>query len=175
MTVDGDALRMAMSRYATGVTVVTASVDGHDHAMTANSFTSVSLDPPLVLLCVQQGRGFHEAVESSGRWGVSVLAEDQRRVASWLSTPGRPLQGQLESVPHHRTSTGVVLLDGALATLECETVQAHEAGDHVILVGAVQAADHADRGRPLVYYRSGWTGIQTRQRPSAPSSTTDER
>lgn len=157
---EGDALRLAMSRLATGVTVVTASAGGHDHAMTANSFTSVSLDPPLVLLCVQQDRGFHEAVTASGRWGVSVLAESQRATASWLSTPGRPLHGQLERVPHYRSESGVVLLEGALAVLECETVQAHAAGDHVIVVAQVLRAEHTDRGEPLVYFRSRYTSTR---------------
>lgn len=157
MTVDGDALRLAMSRLATGVTVVTTTVDGHDHAMTANSFTSVSLDPPLVLLCVRQDGGFHDAVTESGRWGVSVLAEEHRAAAGWLSTPGRPLLDQLARIPHRRTATGVVLLEGALATLECETVQTHEAGDHVIVVAQVVSTEHADRGQPLIHYRSRYT------------------
>ncbi len=157
---EGDALRLAMSRLATGVTVVTASAGGHDHAMTANSFTSVSLDPPLVLVCVQQGGGFHEAVIESGRWGVSVLAEEHRAVASWLSTPGRPLHGQLARVPHRRTASGVVLVEGALAVLECETVQVHEAGDHAIVVARVVMAEHADRGEPLIYHRSRYTSTR---------------
>ncbi|MBD5830232.1 reductase [Janibacter melonis] len=154
------ALRQAMSRLATGVCVVTTTVDGHDHAMTANAFTSVSLEPPLVLLCVRLDSGFQDAVSTARRWGVSVLAEEHRRVASWLSTPGRPLQGQLTRVPHHRGESGVVLLDGALATMECETVEEHVAGDHVIVVAEVIRADHADSGSPLVYYRSTYTSTR---------------
>ncbi|GAA3610565.1 flavin reductase family protein [Marihabitans asiaticum] len=153
-------LRQAMSRLATGVTVVTATVDGHDHAMTANSFTSVSLDPPLVLLCVQQETGFHDALTRAGQWGVSILREEDRPTAAWLSTFGRPLQGQLDRVAHHRGETGVVLLDAALATLECHTVQQHVAGDHVIVVAEVLRARHADRGQPLVYYRSRYTSTR---------------
>lgn len=151
-------LRHAMGHFATGVAVVTTLEDGHDHAMTANSLTSVSLEPPLLLVCVRQDSGWHEAVAASGVWGVSLLPVAGRPAASWLSTGGRPLFGQLSQVPHHRGDLGVALVDDALATLECRTVDLHAAGDHTIVVGEVIAsAADPRRDDPLIYYRSTYT------------------
>lgn len=154
-------LRHSMAHFATGVTVVTTLEGGHDHAMTANSVTSVSLEPPLVLVCVKQDTGWHEAVTSAGVWGVSILPLAGRPAASWLSTGGRPLQGQLSRVAHHRGELGVALLDDALATLECRTTALHDAGDHTIVVGEVISSNaDARRDDPLVYYRSSYTSTR---------------
>ncbi len=112
-----------MGRFATGVTVVTARVGAIDHAMTANAFASVSLEPLLVLVCVEREARFHDAVVEAGRWGVSVLDGSARAVSEWLATRGRPLHGQLDRVPHHYGPvTGAALLDASLATMECRTV-----------------------------------------------------
>jgi flavin reductase len=154
--VDPDQFRLAMGRFATGVTVVTTFSGGHDHAMTANALTSVSIEPLLVLVCVEVDARFHDAIAESKVWGVRVLGAPQRPVAEWLSVQGRPLHGQLERVPHHHGEvTGVALLDGALATIECRTADMHPAGDHSIVVGEVvslSSAEHPDDA--LLYYRS---------------------
>ncbi|MGZ4630588.1 MAG: flavin reductase family protein [Oryzihumus sp.] len=147
--------RRAMGRFATGVTVVSTLAGGHDHAMTANAVTSVSLDPMLLLVCVERDARFHDAVIEAGVWGVSVLDAGARATADWLATRGRPLHGQLDRVAHHRGErTGVALLDGALASFECRTTDVHPGGDHSIVVGevvSVVAHDHA--GDALLYYR----------------------
>lgn len=150
--------RRAVGRFATGVTVVSTVVDGHHHAMTANAFTSVSLDPLLVLVCVENDSRFHDAVLERGEWGVSVLDDTARGTADWLATPGRPLIGQLDRVPHHLGPvTGVALMDQALSTLECRTTALHAGGDHVIVVGGVVGAWLApDEHAPLLYHRSGY-------------------
>lgn len=144
-----------MGRFATGVTVVTSVLDGLDHAMTANAITSVSLEPLLMLVCVEREARFHDAITAFGLWGVSILPADARPTADWLATPGRPLHGQLDRVPFHRGSTTkVVLLDSALATFECQTTDVLPAGDHSIVVGEVLAVDLADHpGDALLYYR----------------------
>ena len=154
-------LRNAMAHFATGVSIVTTVAEGHDHAMTANSLTSVSLEPPLVLVCVVTDSGWHEAVTDSGVWGVSLLPVSGRPAASWLATGGRPLLQQLGRIPHHRGELGVALIDDSLATLECRTTAIHEAGDHVIVVGEVLTS-HADprRDDPLVYYRSRYASAR---------------
>lgn len=154
-------LRFAMAHFATGVAMVTTLEDGHDHAMTANSLTSVSLEPPLVLVCVRNDSGWLEAVHSSGVWGVSILPRAGRPAASWLSTGGRPLYGQLAHIPHHRGQLGVALADDALATMECRTHASHEAGDHTIIVGeVVSSRADARRDDPLIYYRSRYTSTR---------------
>lgn len=158
--VDADRFRQAVGRYATGVTVVSTVADGLDHAMTANSFTSVSLDPLLVLVCVERDSRFHEAVLSAGFWGVSVLAEPAGRHARWFATRGRPLVGQFSQVPHHRGTTGAALLDEAVSWLECRTTDVRAAGDHDILVGEVVAIPPVNReARPLVYWASGYGAL----------------
>lgn len=152
---DAGVFRRAMGRFATGVTVVTTTHAGIDHAMTANAFTSVSLEPPLVLVCVEREARFHDAVQASGVWAVSVLDDSARAVAAWLATRGRPLHGQLELVPHRRGPlTGIALLEQSLATLECRTTALHPSGDHTIVVGevlGVELLEHASAA--LVYHR----------------------
>ena len=152
---DEASFRRAVGHFATGVTVVTTQVGSFDHAMTASAFTSVSLEPPLVLVCVDKEARFRDAVLESGTWGVSVLSVSGRRAADWLATKGRPLVGQLDRYPHHRGVTGAALLDGSLAWLECRTQAVYDGGDHDIVLGAVVAASVGDRdAAPLLYHRS---------------------
>ena len=160
--VDQDRFRLAMGRFATGVTVLTTFAGGHDHAMTANALTSVSMDPMLLLVCVEVDARFHDAIAESGVWGVSVLSTAQRPVAEWLSTQGRPLHGQLDRIPHEPGPvTGVALLAGALATIECRTTDMHPAGDHSIVVGEVVSLSSTEHpGDALVYYRSRYQGLK---------------
>jgi flavin reductase (DIM6/NTAB) family NADH-FMN oxidoreductase RutF len=153
--------RRAAARFVTGVTVVSTRVGGTDHAMTANAFTSVSLDPVLVLVCVEQEARFHDAIEVAGVWGVSVLDESARAVSQWLATRGRPLHGQLDRVPHHRGEvTGVPLMDQSLAAFECRTTALYPGGDHSIVVGEVVGVELPDSpARPLVYHRGSYTHL----------------
>ncbi|MDP9392777.1 MAG: flavin reductase family protein [Actinomycetota bacterium] len=151
--------RAAAGRFATGVTVVTTVSDGMDHAMTANAFTSVSLDPLLVLVCVAREARFHDAILDSGLWGVSVLEASARPASAWFATRGRPLHGQLTRYAHHRGArTGVALLDASLATLECRTWAVHDGGDHSIVVGEVLAVELPQPdGQPLLWFRAGYS------------------
>lgn len=153
--------RRAMARFATGVTVVSALADGIDHAMTANAFTSVSLDPMLVLVCVEQDARFHDAVEAAGEWAVSIVDDSARAVSQWLATRGRPLHGQLDRVPHHRgPHSGAALLDQSMATLECRTTALHPGGDHSIVVGEVLSVELPDSPRlPLLYHRGSYAHL----------------
>jgi flavin reductase (DIM6/NTAB) family NADH-FMN oxidoreductase RutF len=137
--VDQAAFRRAAGQFPGGIVVVTTSAG---HAMTVSAFASVSLEPPLVLFCAEKIARFHDAVLAAGAWAVSILAEDGEKTASWLATRGRPLEGQLDEVPHRPgPATGAPLLDGALATMECRTFAVYDGGDHSIVVGRVAAAD----------------------------------
>lgn len=153
--VDPDHYRRAMGRYASGVCAVTTFAGRHHHAMTATTVTSVSLDPVLVLVCVEQDARWYDAVIESGVWGVSVLPASARWIAEWLSVPGRPLHGQLDRIDHHiGPATGVALLDVALTSLECRFRAIHQAGDHGIVVGEVVNVHTPERTEPaLVHYR----------------------
>jgi flavin reductase (DIM6/NTAB) family NADH-FMN oxidoreductase RutF len=158
---DPSAYRRAMGRFASGVTVVTARVGAIDHAMTANAFASVSLEPLLVLVCVEREARFHDAVVEAGAWGVSVLDGSARATSEWLATRGRPLHGQLDRVPHHYGAiTGAALIDASLATMECRTVGIYPGGDHSIVLGevvAITTRDSDDGG--LIHYRGRYDRI----------------
>lgn len=157
-SIDTADFRRAMGRWATGVAVLTSRLGGHDLGMTANSLTSVSLDPMLVLVCLENDSRFQEVVVEAGVWGVSILAAEQRAAASWFATRGRPAAEQMAQFAHHRgEATGVVLLEGALAHLECRNHAVLPAGDHTILVGEVVSAALPDViGPALTYYRGGY-------------------
>lgn len=143
--------RALLARYATGVVVVTTRVGDADHAMTANSFTSVSLQPPLVLFCVQKDSRFHAAISRADTWVVNVLSAEQAPAARWFAERGRPLSGQMQVVEHSRDDAGIARLTGSLGYLTCSTAAMHDAGDHSIVVGRVLAVDHGRDGRPLIY------------------------
>jgi flavin reductase (DIM6/NTAB) family NADH-FMN oxidoreductase RutF len=152
---DIDTFRRAMGRFATGVTMLTTRTRDIDHAMTASALTSVSLEPLLMLVCVDSEGRFHDAVLEAGIWGVSVLSASHRSRADWLATRGRPVHGQLDQVPHHPgRRTGVALLDDALSTFECRTTAVYPAGDHSIVVGeVVSVASATQTDEALVFYR----------------------
>ena len=158
---DVDLFRRAMGRFATGVTVLTTRTGDHDHAMTASALTSVSLEPLLVLACVEREARFHDAVVEAGIWGVSVLSSHGRPAADWLATRGRPLHGQLDRIAHHPgPQTGVALMDEALSTFECRTIAVHPGGDHSILVGEVVSVTNAAHpGEALLYYRGRYVTL----------------
>ena len=153
--VDVDLYRRAAGRFATGICVVTSRESGVDHAMTVSSFSSVSLEPILALICVEVEARFHDAVLAAGFWGVSILDGGGRPVADWLASRGRPLHGQLDRAPHHLGPvTGVALLDAATATLECRTQAVYPGGDHSIIVGEVVSASLSeDAESALIYHR----------------------
>ncbi|MER7501933.1 flavin reductase family protein [Nonomuraea pusilla] len=154
--VDSRTYRKVVGRFATGVAVVTTRVGDVDHAMTVNSFTSVSLDPLLVLFCAEKVARFHAAVLEAGVWGVSVLPASMEDASRFFAHRGRPLDGQLARWRHHRGASGVALFDGALATLECSTTDVHDGGDHSIVVGTVTALAAPSDDAPLLYYDGGY-------------------
>jgi flavin reductase (DIM6/NTAB) family NADH-FMN oxidoreductase RutF len=159
--VDQASFRRATGQFASGIVVVTTR---GGHAMTVSAFTSVSLDPPLVLFCAEKIARFHDAVLAEGAWAVSILAEDDEKTAGWLATRGRPLDGQLDGIAHHPGPlTGAPVLDDALAALECRTTAVHDGGDHSIIVGQVAAvagpADRLSLG-PLVHYSGGYRRLE---------------
>lgn len=146
-------LRSVLGAFASGVTVVT--VGGVEpHGMTANAFTSVSLDPPLVLVCVHRNARMHEAIERAGSFAVSVLAQQQVKLARYFSARDRlPGVAQFADVPWSPGShSGAPLLTGALAWLECALWSVYAGGDHSIFVGQLLTAIRSGAGGPLVFH-----------------------
>ena len=153
-----DAYRHALGRFATGIAVITTRYDGRDHAMTVNSFSSVSLDPPLVLFSCEKIARFHEAVTASCCWVANVLGADQEEQSRWFAQRGRPFDDQFARFPTRPAEAVPVLaLEGCLATIECRTVGAYDGGDHTVLVGEVVAVHVAPgEAKPLLYFAGGY-------------------
>ncbi|MFG2063988.1 flavin reductase family protein [Micromonospora sp. NPDC048871] len=148
---DSKALRRALAAFPTGVTVVTVG-GPTPHAMTANSFTAVSLDPPLALVCVGRDAVMHGALTEAGRFGISVLAASQEPVARYFADRRRPLGREQFEFGQWQAGaqTGSPLLVGAVAHFECELWQAYDGGDHSIFVGRLVTLDRTD-GEPLLF------------------------
>lgn len=151
--------RAVLGRFTTGITVVTSLQDGVPHAMTASAFTSVSLDPPLVLVCVDKGVRMHDAMLSCGAWAASVLTGAQRDLAERFARSGRDLFTQFVGVPTiEAPKTGCPVIEGALSWLECRTWATYDGGDHTIVVGEVLSLAVDEEAGPdaLVYWRGGY-------------------
>jgi flavin reductase (DIM6/NTAB) family NADH-FMN oxidoreductase RutF len=161
MTVDPLAYRQAAGRLPTGILVVGTVLDGTDHVMTVSAFSSVSLDPLLVLFCAEKIARFHDTVLAAGFFSVSVLGEDSEKTSRWLATRGRPLDGQLDGIDHHAGPvTGAPVLDAALSALECRIASVYDGGDHSIIVGEVVGASNSadDRG-PLIHHQGKYRNL----------------
>jgi flavin reductase ActVB len=156
MTPSSAAFREALSRFASGVVVVTALTPEGPVGFTASAFASVSLDPPLVLVCVGRKASAYAGVVSAHLFGVSILQESQEWIAEQFARQGID---RFAGIPL-RSSSRVPLVDGAVAQFECARHALHGAGDHTVLVGEVLEA-HALRGRPLVHYARTFTGVAT--------------
>jgi flavin reductase (DIM6/NTAB) family NADH-FMN oxidoreductase RutF len=159
--IDAKAFRQALGQFATGVTVVaTVDAGGRPRGLTVSSFCSVSLDPPLVLVCVDNRSETHSAFAATGLFGVSVLAEHQQEVSRRFATLG-PAKNDFEFAWGPR---GAPLVPGALAQIECRLHAEHGAGDHRIYVGEVLFL-RVDPGRPLLYHASGYRRLAPEGRP----------
>ena len=147
-----------MSQFAAGVTVATAVLDGVSHALTATAFSSVSLEPPLCLLCVSKSSRFHAAIMGAREWAVSILAADQEPLARHFSHKGRDLLTQFDDVPHRPAPySGAPLIIGATTWLDCVSYAEHDAGDHTIVLGEVRwVRDALPGAAPLTHYRGGY-------------------
>jgi flavin reductase (DIM6/NTAB) family NADH-FMN oxidoreductase RutF len=150
--------RTALRCFAAGVTVVTTrDREGRPSGLTASAFTSVSLDPPLVLVCVDHAATAHPDFRTRGWFAVNVLRREQEALSRRFALTGGD---KFDGVPCHDGRAGLPLLDDTLATLECRIVAAHEAGDHTIFIGQVEAASVA-AGRPLVYFHGAYHSLAT--------------
>jgi len=159
-----DGLRHVMTHFASGVTVVTALQHGVKHAMTATAVSSVSLVPPLILVCVSRSSRSHTAIMEADAWCVSLLAAEQEPVARHFANRGRDLLTQFDHVPYTPSpGSGTPLIDGALAWMECVTYGRHDGGDHTIMVGELVHAsgpvtlEGPGRKAPLTYYQGTYS------------------
>jgi len=157
--IDATGYRKVIGTFATGVTVITTEVDGRLHGFTANAVTSVSLDPLLLLVCVDKRAYAHGELARARAFGVSILAEDQRDISNVFAKSAEPEAGSLRGVAFRRGVTAVPLLDGAIACLECTTERAVDGGDHTIYLGRVLEGAIVDEAKPLLYYQGAYRTI----------------
>ncbi|HEU5050414.1 MAG TPA: flavin reductase family protein [Gemmatimonadales bacterium] len=154
--VDPAVFRQLLGRFATGVVVVTTlDRTGRSVGMTANSLASVSLVPPLVSICIDRAAHLYAPIISAPHFTINVLAEDQEEISRRFAGPH---EGRFDGVGYHLNERGLVLLDGALAYIDCNREAVHEAGDHVIVVGRV-IGGMAREARPLLYFRGGYGSL----------------
>ena len=154
--VNKDEFRSAMADFATGVTVVT-TIDDQDqpHSMTANSFTSVCLEPPLVLVCVAHGTHTYGYMERTGRFGVNILRQEQEELGAYFAKRPEDRQGGVV-YSYTKTEEGVPVLDNSMVFFGCQVVGSHVYGDHTIYLGEVKEIRRNDSGVPLLFFRSRW-------------------
>ena len=145
--------RSAVGGFATGVTVITSGSGEHVFGMTANAFSSLSLDPPLVLICVISGTTGAETIEKNSAFAVNILGAHQEPISRYFSWKDRPRgAAAFHEIPHDTAVTGCPVLEGVAAYLDCRLVDAHDAGDHVVFIGEVMALGVDLDVEPLVFH-----------------------
>jgi len=166
MSITAGQFRAALGRFASGVTVVTLRTPDDDvHGMTANAFSSLSLEPFRVLVCVERASHTHPLLMGAEKFGINILSEEQRRLAEFFARVEKDrASAERAGARFSFTGSGTPLLEGCLATLECRLVAAHDSGDHTIFVGEVENL-HTAEGRPLLYYRGRYSRLETSQEP----------
>jgi flavin reductase (DIM6/NTAB) family NADH-FMN oxidoreductase RutF len=149
-----------MGCFATGVTIITVDLDGEVHGMTANAFSSVSLDPMLVLVCVDSLTKTHTHLQAKKRFGINVLCETQRAISDYYARPARTHErAEAEAgARFDRTEHGTPVLHGALAYLECRLHSAQDAGDHTIFIAEVEDVVVRE-GDPLLFFRGKYRHV----------------
>ena len=143
----------AMSRFASGVTVITTrDAAGNPHGITVSAFCSLSAEPPLILACINKQTASHYAFLDKQGFVVHILGEHQRHLSEQFAMP---LDDKFNGTPTLASATGLPVIEGALVTLECEMVEAYDGGDHSILIGKIVEAEVLD-GKPLVYFHGDY-------------------
>jgi flavin reductase (DIM6/NTAB) family NADH-FMN oxidoreductase RutF len=157
MSIDPDTFRSALGRFASGVTVVTTRDGaGQDHGLTVSAFCSLSLEPPLVLVCIDAEASMHPVLSQVTHFAVNVLAEGQEPLARRFAAPETD---RFDGVGYERGATGAPILDDVVAYLECRKTTMLPGGDHTVFVGEVEHAEVHSSG-PLLYYRGGYAQLE---------------
>jgi flavin reductase (DIM6/NTAB) family NADH-FMN oxidoreductase RutF len=157
-TIDSATFRAVLGRFASGVTVVTVrGPDARDHGMTVSAFCSVSLEPPLVLACIERTATLLPVLAVGGAYAITMLSESQEALSRRFASD---VDDRFDGIGYRRGPRGSALLDDALAWLECRVEARVDAGDHVVVIGRVEFAEVSDRAGPLLYYRSGYGRLE---------------
>ena len=145
--------RQTLGAFATGVTVITTRGEAHDYGMTATAFSSVSLDPPLVLVCIITGATGAEVIPANGVFAVNILSSKQEPLSNYFVSKDRPRgRDAFAEIPHREVATGSPVIDGVAAFVDCRLVSTHEEGDHLIFIGEVLALGVDPEVEPLIFH-----------------------
>jgi flavin reductase (DIM6/NTAB) family NADH-FMN oxidoreductase RutF len=160
--IQADVFRRVMGHFVTGVTVVSALDGAQPFGITVNALSSVSLDPPLVMVALDRRRFLTPIVRAAGRYAVNILSEDQQALSDcFAGAPVTPGRDAFCGAAWHPGETGLPLIDGAIASLECSVVETFSAGDHDLFIGRVDTlANEPDHPMPLLYYRRRYLRIE---------------
>jgi 3-hydroxy-9,10-secoandrosta-1,3,5(10)-triene-9,17-dione monooxygenase reductase component len=150
---DPATFRTVLGHFATGVTIVTATDDGEPVGMACNSFTSLSLEPPLVLFCAAKASTTWPRIQAVGKWCANVIGEDDEELCRLFAQKDAD---RFARTAFHPGVSGAPILDRTLAFVDCVTEAEYDAGDHVIVVGRVLELGYAAGGKPLLFYRGGY-------------------
>jgi flavin reductase (DIM6/NTAB) family NADH-FMN oxidoreductase RutF len=161
MGLDAAAYRKLIGHFATGVTVITTANDGLLHGMTANAITSVSLDPLLLLVCVDREAHAYEQLLHTGRFGVNILAEGQEDISKLFAAKAEPERGAMRGAAFRLGEHGTPVLDGSLAHIECAVTDRFDAGDHTIFIGTLLDGQVLSDAPPLVFYQATYRKLQS--------------
>ena len=157
MSVNPDEFRAVLGRFPSGVTIVTTKgIDASDQGMTVSAFSSVSLEPPLVLVCIEKTASVYPALIAAPGFAVNILSAKQEQLARRFATND---VDRFEGVGFTRSSSGYAILDDVLGVLECSRFAMHDGGDHTIILGEVEAT-RVESGTPLLYYRGGYAQLE---------------
>ncbi len=156
MAIHPTTFKEAMSRFASGVTVITTRYNGDIHGMTASSFCSASLNPPLVLVCIARHLRSHQFIEKSGVFAVNILGADQLEWGRRFAGMQPEITDRFVGIKYKVAVTDSPILPGVLGWVDCEVRHAYNGGDHTIFVGEVVAGGTSDKDHPLLYYNRAW-------------------
>jgi len=149
--------RQTLGAFATGVTVITTRGEAHDYGMTATAFSSVSLDPPLVLVCIITGARGAEVIPANGVFAVNILSAEQEQLSNYFVSKDRPRgRDAFAEIPHREVASGAPVIDGVAAFVDCRLVSTYEEGDHVIFIGEVLALGVDSEVEPLIFHGGGY-------------------
>lgn len=156
MPITKEEFRHALGKFASGVTVVTTrAADGHLHGLTVSAFCSVSLNPPLILVCIQKTTGSYHAFQESKAFVVNILSESQADVSNHFASH---LEDKFSGTEYEPGIENIPVLKGCLVNLECRLANAYDGGDHTIFVGEIEKA-HINDGAPLAYFHGSYRQI----------------
>ena len=155
MAITDDTFKELMKRFASGVTLITFENEGRLSGLTVSSFCSLSMNPPLILICIDKKIPSHDSLKNGSSFGVNICTSKQGKLAWDFANSNIDKNELILSLDHRITDDKVPLLNDCLASIECTLKETYEGGDHTIFVGQIESGDFSEKSDPLVYYKSG--------------------